>query len=491
MRPRAAFARVLAVICAALALIGCSGSGENAAASGAEAQRHSTAPPGIGLPLIGAAFGFWPSDAASFGAPFTSIGYLGQAPQAFGDGSWLSGQSLATLTPGGQSLATELRKTELLGSERAYALTGSLAAAYRGDTGALAVLGRDGRLSYSGGNGEPAHTQFAAAEDLLPGAYILMLSSRFLAIQGPDGAISVYALPDMKLSWQSQAARGSLALTEESLICLSADGALRIRSLDTGALALELALGLKPGLVAPLYDGKLIIIADAEGGVLALDPQTQSLQWRVTEDYPVEQLISDGALVYAFGYRDAVGIAKDQGRVIARVSLPERALLPPQLFGAIMVYIGVDGLVYANDLGASRAAAGYSAEEERLAPAIRFRLDKYLVDHSIAELAGPFLPYVDMAPHDGILPFTVFEYLAPEQSGEMVLELFEGDGKARPKEGIVSVFDESGEELKANVDEFGSHPSLNHWFDAGKRYYLAVGRRAPGLPPLFLRVRKL
>jgi hypothetical protein len=447
--------------------------------------------PRVGSPLSGAASGFWPQDAASFGAQFTRIGFIGHNPRVYGDGSWVMKDGLASLARNEPASATELRLRGLSESDTALKIRGSLAAAYQGSSGSLAILGGDGVARFLDAAGNTAQVQAIQSDTVLPSGYALALSGGYMAVQGPDGMFGVHTLPDMRLSWQSQASRGSLCLTDEAAIYLSPEGSLLIRALDTGSIITELGLGLSPGLMAPLYDGRLIYIADAAGSVLALDPRSSSMLWRVTLDFSAEQLISDRGMVYAFGFREAVGIDKEQGRIVARVALPERALLPPQLFGGSMLYIGVDGYLYANDLGLTTRPPESSAEEERLARAIRFRLDKYLVDHSIAELAGPLLPYVDMAPHDGIRPFTVFEYLAPERSGEMVLELFEADGKTRPGDGIVSVFDERGEEIKANVDEFGSHPSFNHWFDAGKRYYLAIGRRAPGLPPLFLRVRRL
>ncbi len=482
---------MLALSLAMFSLFACSASRETTASGGAQALPESPQALNLGLPLGGSASGFWPQNAASFGALFARVGYLGQTPLPYGDGTWISHAALATLARNGQSLAPELSFKGLAGDKRASELGDGIAAAYHGGTGALLTLKTDGVLRYHDESGRSFHVQAIAPDKLLPGGYALALSGRFAALQSFDGAIAVYALPDMRLLWQSQAARGSLRLTEESALYLSAEGSLLIRALDTGSLLTELRLGLSPGHIAPVFDGTLIYIAGADGSVLALDARSLSLQWRVNADYAVEQLICDRGMVYAFGPREAIAIASDQGRILARVALPVRALLLPQLFGGSMVYTGVDGYLYANDLSLSSSPPASSAEEERLAQAIRFRLDKYLVDHSIAELAGPFLSYVDLAPHDGVLPFTVFAYPAPEQSGEMVLELFEADGKTQPNDGIVSVFDEGGEEIKANVDEFGSHPSFNHWFDAGKRYYLAVGRRVPGMPPLFLRVRKL
>jgi hypothetical protein len=491
MSIRAVFSLICAVCIALLGFAGCTVQREGPGADGGDASIVNPEAPRLGSPLTGAVSGFWPQDASTFGALFARIGYLGHDPRVYGDGAWVLSDGLASLERNELSSATELKLRELAENDAAGKIVGSLAAAYQGAAGALAILDGDGMARYFVAGANAAQAQAIQADTVLPGGYALALSGKYLAIQAPDGMFSVYALPDMRLSWQSQAVRGSLCLTDETALYLTLEGSLLIRALDTGSIVTDLGLGLSPGFLAPVYDGTLVYIADADGSVLALDPRSSSMLWRVTLDYAVEQLISDRGMVYAFGFREAVGIDKEQGRIRARLALPERALHPPQLFGGSMVYAGVDGYLYANDLGLTSKLPESSAEEERLARAIRFRLDKYLVDHSIAELAGPFLPYVDMAPHDGMLPFTIFEYLAPEQSGEMVLELFEADGKTQPSDGIVSVFDDKGEEIKANVDEFGSHPSFNHWFDAAKSYYLAIGRRAPGLPPLFLRVRRL
>jgi len=126
VRPRAAFARMLAVICAALALIGCSASGENAAASGAEAQRHSPAPPGIGLPLIGAAFGVGFIIGPVTGGVLSQWGY---AVPAFAAAALSLGNLILIYAWLPESLTAEMRAARATTDQRPAVTMGALLAA--------------------------------------------------------------------------------------------------------------------------------------------------------------------------------------------------------------------------------------------------------------------------------------------------------------------------------------------------------------------------
>ncbi len=321
------------------------------------------------------------------------------------------------------------------------------------------------------------------------GAAKRMVFGSFALDIGWEGALAVYSAADGRLLWEEKDAVGAPAASEKAIAFIQADGTFTVRALADGSSFADIPLAGIRRDVAPAFDGRLYYVALSGGRAAAIDLAAREFRWLASIGMEIDHLVCDPGALYAFGADDAVALSPEAGRPLARVALPARSLERPVLDGGTFGYRGLDGRLYRNPVPDAAGTRMRPNEEEGMARAIRFRLDKYINDHTALDLFGPFLPYVDMAPHDGILPFTVFRYTGPSEAMEMSVELSEADGSA-PRNGIVAVFNEQGDEIRANVDEFGTHASFAFWFDPGKEYYLAVGRRDAGMPPLFLVLRK-
>jgi hypothetical protein len=462
----------------------------------------------LGAPAPGAASGYWPSRAAAFGTPFAPVPGLepvdlGARPQAYGDAAWLDGRGATVITLIAGSPEPRLSPSaaaadgssaqELVAAAAAWPLPGGL----RG-----LRLAPDGSLSIFSGGVEQARA--ALPEGLLGGGpYRLYASARSVLAWSAAGDMAAYALPGLQPLWSSDGVVSLPLLTESAALWIRADGAMAYAELETAPSAGAGSLWARPTIhdfaafgafepdPRPAYDGRRVYALDSGAALVAVDAASGREAWRATPGFKPEFIAADGQVVYAFGADAAVSLSAEDGRVLTRQALPAKLSSFPLRAGGLVAYAGADGLVYADGLrslgGAPEAQA---AEHERLVRALRFRLDKYLHDHTAPLVFDTIMPYVEMAPHTGRYAFSVYRYVAPEDAGDMTVEIFGQLGAALAPDGISAIFDDRGEELRGSIDEFGSHPSYTQWFDPGKLYYVAVGRRDPGGEPLFLRIRR-
>lgn len=462
----------------------------------------------LGPPAPGAASGYWPARAAAFGTPFAPVpgseaSALGARPRAYGDAAWLDGRGASVLNISAGSTEPRLSPSpaaadgasaqEFVAAAAAWPLPGGL----RG-----LRLAPDGSLKVFSGGVEQARADLPA-EMLGGGPYRLYASARFVLAWSAAGGLAAYALPGLQPLWSVDGVASFPLLTESAALWIRADGAMAYAELETAPSLGAASPWARPTLSElaafsafepdprPAYDGRRVFAAERGGALVAVDAARGREAWRASTGFRPEFIAADGQAVYAFGASEAVSLSAEDGRVLTRQALPAKPAGFPLRAGGLVAYAGADGLVYADGLRSEAGAPdARAAEAERLARALRFRLDKYLNDHTAPVVFDTIMPYVDLAPHTGRYAFSVYRYVAPEDAGDMAVEIFGRLGAALAPDGISAVFDERGEELRGSIDEFGSHPSYTQWFDPGKLYYLAVGRRDPGGEPLFLRVRR-
>lgn len=462
----------------------------------------------LGPPAPGAASGYWPSRAGAFGTPFEPLrgseaAELGVRPRAYGDAAWLDERGASVLKLIADSPEPRLSPStaaadgssaqELLAAAAAWPLPGGL----RG-----LRLAPEGSLKIFSGGVEQARADLPAAM-LGGGPYRLYASARFVLAWSAAGGLAAYALPGLQPLWFADGVVSLPLLTESAVLWIRADGAMAYAEFEPAPSPATASPWSQPTIrefaafsafapdPRPAYDGRRVFAAERGAALVAVDAASGREAWRATPGFKPEFLAADGQVVYAFGASEAVSLSAEDGRVLTRQALPAKPAGFPLRAGGLVAYASADGLVYTDGLRSEGGALDErAAEAERLARALRFRLDKYLNDHTAPVAFGAIMPYVDLAPHTGRYAFSVYRYVAPEDAGDMAVEVFGQLGAALAPDGISAVFDERGEELRGSIDEFGSHPSYTHWFDPGKIYYLAVGRRDPGGEPLFLRVRR-
>lgn len=462
----------------------------------------------LGPPAPGSASGFWPSRAAAFGTPFAplrgaeSTG-LGVRPRAYGDAAWLDerGASVVNIVAG--SPEPRLAPSAAAGDGSSAGELHAAAAAWPLPGGLRGLrLAPEGSLKVVSGGVEQARADLPAG--LVDGGpYRLYASARFVLAWSAGGGMAAYALPGLRRLWSVDGVASFPLLTESAALWIGADGAMAYAELETAPSAGAADAWARPTIrelaafrafepdPRPAYDGRRVYALERGAALVAVDAASGREAWRATPGFRPEFIAADGQAVYAFGASEAVSFSAEDGRVLTRQALPAKPAGFPSRAGGLVAYAGADGLVYADGLRSEVGAPdARTAEAERLARALRFRLDKYLNDHTAPVVFDAIMPYVDLAPHTGRYAFSVYRYVAPEDAGDMAVEIFGQLGTALAPDGISAIFDERGEELRGSIDEFGSHPSYTHWFDPGKLYYLAVGRRDPGGEPLFLRIRR-
>lgn len=468
-------------------------------------------PSPLGTPAPGSASGYWPSRAAAFGSPFAPVGApdfagLGARPRAYGDAVWLDGRAESVIRLAGGPAEPRLATAPAADDGASARALAEAAAAWPLPGGLRGLrLAADGSLTILSGELEQARAELPAAM-ADGGPYRLYASAGFVIAWSASGRLAAYALPGLQPLWSAAGVASLPLLTESAALWTRADGTMAYAELkpappaeagspwgEPSVASFDTDPSFEPA-VRPAYDGRRVFAVARDGALVAVDAAAGREAWRALPGFRPEYLAADGESVYAFGAKEAVSLSAEDGRVLTRQALPAKPAGFPVSVGGLVAYAGADGRVYADGLpglaGPLSPPDAKAAEAERLARALRFRLDKYLNDHAAPLAFGTIIPYVDYAPHTGRLAFSVYSYRAPDDAGEMAVEIFGELGAALAPDGISAIFDESGEELRGSIDEFGSHPSYTHWFDPGKIYYVAVGRRDPGGEPLFLRIRR-
>ncbi|TFG81414.1 MAG: hypothetical protein E4H20_09890 [Spirochaetales bacterium] len=307
-------------------------------------------------------------------------------------------------------------------------------------------------------------------------------------VSGGDGIVVALNLADLTERWRVPGRAGPQVVSGDAAFWVGDDEAIHVTSMENGTALSSIPLTGASRFVVPAWDGSDLYLAMEDGSVTALHPGTGMERWRSRTGFSPDFLVLDQDSLFVFGKDSALAISRSNGVDMIAVPIPNRAASRPVIWNGLLVYPGVDGRMYANRM--IQAAMTDSARfEVSLARGIAFKLEKYLVQPGAVVMEEGFLPYVDFSPHDGRFPFSVFVWDVQADSGDRVLEAWEGDGSAVPEDAIIVLFDERGNELRSNIDEFGAHPSYSHWIDSGRRYYIALGRRDAPRPPLFLRIR--
>jgi hypothetical protein len=102
-------------------------------------------------------------------------------------------------------------------------------------------------------------------------------------------------------------------------------------------------------------------------------------------------------------------------------------------------------------------------------------LDKYRERDGVPrELYLRFKPLVDGSPVRGRFAFEAFRF-EPAMSASWAVA-----ATPDPGDTVIAVFDEAGRELESNVDELGSPGRIARWYEKGRLYWIACGRRGGG-----------
>ena len=304
---------------------------------------------------------------------------------------------------------------------------------------------------------------------------------------GSDGSVTAGRPADGVTLWRAEGRAGRLGAAGGLAFWVDVDGRFRVRSAADGSAPAEADLtGVDPR-VPVAFDGVRFYLALLGGQVVALDAERLTPSWRSDPYVTIRYLVADSLRVYAFGAGDMIAMDRLTGGIDPAHSAPVPCALAssPVLHGGRWWYAGTDGRIYASGHGSpgtDAPAPRTDGPESRMIADLSGRLEPDAFPDTVAVLR----PYVPGAPHEDGAAFTVFRYLAPAPSSERTVTVRQ-DG---PGELLVHVYDEAGTALVSNSDEFGSHANFRYWFEAGRAYHIAVGRKAPSRddPPAFLRV---
>lgn len=293
---------------------------------------------------------------------------------------------------------------------------------------------------------------------------------RILAIDGQNA----------KTLWESTG--GPVLLSGGLAIFVGENSYLQIHeALDGRVLASSNLAGFSTS-IKPTRDAGRIFAVLGDGRLVAMDNTGKTL-WIAETGMQSLSIMNDLQQVYLVSRKILVAFDKDTGSELWRLSLPVPPGGDPVILPGSIIYAGTDGKVYAS-VADPEPIATYAADPgERVSAVIEFRLEKYVRNHSTQLVT--FMPYVDGAAHEGPSIFTVFAYGPVELGGEYWLTW---DGEDRDV--VLALFNERGDELRANLDEFGAQDSFSYRLDEKGQYFIALGRQDPTPlnEPLFLSV---
>jgi hypothetical protein len=301
-----------------------------------------------------------------------------------------------------------------------------------------------------------------------------------IVIADSNGKILALDGSGTNILWES--AGGPVLLSGGMAVFIGADSHLQIlEALDGRFIANSDLAGFSTS-IKPTRDAKWLF-AVLQSGSLASMEHSGRTRWIAETGMQTLGIMNDLKLVYAVSRDLLVAFDKLSGVEQWRLPLPVPPVGDPVILPGSIVYAGTDGKVYASVPDAAPPAQRAADPGERISAVIGFRLEKY-VRNLTGQLAS-FMPYVDQAAHEGPQAFTLFAYGPVEVGGEYWLTW---DGEDRDV--VLALFNERGDELRANLDEFGAHDSFSYRLDEGGRYFIALGRQDPSSndEPLFLTV---
>jgi outer membrane protein assembly factor BamB len=301
-----------------------------------------------------------------------------------------------------------------------------------------------------------------------------------VVIADSSGKILALDSSGATILWES--AGSAVLLSGGMAIFCGADSHLQIlESLDGRFIANSDLAGISAS-IKPTRDESLIFVVLRSGSLAAMD-HTGKTKWIAETGMQPFWIINDLKQVYAVSRELLAAFDKVTGAGMWQLPLPVSPAGDPVILPGSIVFAGTDGKVYASVPESGPPAQKAADPGERISAVIGFRLEKYVRNQT--ELLAGFMPYVDQVAHEGPQAFTIFAYGPVESGGEYLL-IWEGEDR----DVVLALFNERGDELRANLDEFGAHDSFSYRLDEGGRYFIALGRQDPSSKdePLFLSV---
>lgn len=315
-------------------------------------------------------------------------------------------------------------------------------------------------------------TEFSGSVVVSGSPMVIVIADSYGRILGLDNT-------GAHILWES--AGGPVLLSGGMVIFIGTDSHLQILEAQDGRFFANSDLA---GFAAikPTRDTTRIFAVLKDGSLVAMDHSGQTI-WMAETGIQPSWIMNDLKKVYAVSRDLLVAFDKATGAEFWRISLPVPPAGNPVILPGSIVFAGTDGKVYASVPDPLLPAPRAADPGERISAVIGFRLEKYLRNHT--ELLVTFMPFVDQAVHEGPYAFSIFAYGPVDAGGEYWLTW---DGEDRDV--VLALFNERGDELRANLDEFGAQDSFSHRLDEGGRYFIALGRQDPSSndEPLFLSV---
>lgn len=316
-------------------------------------------------------------------------------------------------------------------------------------------------------------TEFAGSVSLSGSPMEIVIADsngRILALDGTGSTIL----------WES--AGGPVLLSGGMATFIGVDSHLQIIEALDGHFVANSDLGGFSASIKPSRDETSIFAALQNGNLVSLEPSGKTI-WIAETGLQSFWIMNDLSKVYAVSQDFLVAFDKVNGAELWRLTLPVPPSGHPVMLPGSVVFAGTNGKVYASEPDSGLSAQRAADPGERVSAVIGFRLEKYVRNRT--ELLATFLPFVDQVPHEGPNAFTIFSYGPVETGGEY---WFTWEGLDRDV--VLALFNERGDELRANLDEFGAHDSFSYRLDEGGRYFVALGRQDPlsNDEPLFLSV---
>ncbi|MFH2113103.1 MAG: PQQ-binding-like beta-propeller repeat protein [Spirochaetota bacterium] len=283
--------------------------------------------------------------------------------------------------------------------------------------------------------------------------------SKILAIDGQNG----------NNMWVS--AGGPVLFSGGMAIYIGPDSYLQIHEALDGSMLASSDLAGFSASIRPGRDASSIFAVLGDGRLVAMDNAGRTIWIAETGIQPL-WILNDLKQVHVASHDMLVAFDKTSGSELWHLSLPVPPAGDPVILPGSIIYAGTDGKVYASVPDPEPAVPTAADPGERVAAVIGFRLEKYVRNHTPQLVT--FMPYVDGAVHEGPSAFTVLAYGPVEIGGEYWLTW---DGEDRDV--VLALFNERGDELRSNLDEFGAHDTFSYHLDKGGLYFIALGRQDP------------
>jgi outer membrane protein assembly factor BamB len=447
--------------------------------------REDPSPEAAIPPGIHESSGFFPVEPGAVPLRFVVVGDMG-GPVLYSSSTvpaWLSGKNAIVLGPDGR-LAT----IPLDGSSSLYLPPDLAAFAAPGGlslpvsicvTGpSTAVMFMDDKRLLGITNDTIVELRQFGTE--VSGAVVISGSPIELVIADSYGKILAMDGQTAGTLWGSDG--GPVLLSGGMAIYAGADSFLQIHEALDGRILARSDLAGFSASIKPTRDATRIFAALSDGRLVALDNAGKTL-WIAETGIQAQSIMNDLRQVQLVSTELIAAFDKETGAELWRLPLPVPPGGDPVLLTGSIIYAGTDGRVYASLPDPEPVGLHAADPGERVTAVIEFRLEKYV--RNLSGQLVTFMPYVEGAVHEGPSAFSVFAYGPVEQGGEYWLTW---DGEDRDV--VLALFNEQGDELRANLDEFGTHDSFSYRLDENGHYFIALGRQDPAPPtePVFLSV---